>query len=480
MHLRPCRRRLRGATVDAMGTSTSLHASELAVEPGEVVTTTMRVRNTGTVVDQIAFHPLGDAAPWITVEPPVVSLFPDADETVTVRIAPPRVASTRPGPTSFAVKALPQEDPDGASVAEGTVEVGRFSELDVELVPAVGRGRRRGRFDLAVDNRGNVALPVRLSGSDEGRLLAFAFRPARVEAAPGTAHFAKIRVAPSTRIWKGAPKAHPFQLLVEPDAPAPLPVADGDVTDEQAGPPSPAGDPMPAPRQLAGTYLQEPLLPAWLPMAAAVLVGLLVAGFVLWKTLLEPTVESAAREIAVEEVAAVDAQVEELSEEVADNEVAAQDEVADLAEQVAATSGGAADGGGGGGGAGLAGVLDATSVPVNFRLETTAPVGGSNGETRTVESDSTFALTDIVMQNPQGDLGRLVIEHDGVAIFDSALDNFRDLDFHFVSPYVFAPGSTLSISVRCDAVVPPNADCNPSVSFAGFETPVQPATVEAE
>ena len=66
------------------GNSVSLQQTALAVQPGESVSTELRVRNTGDVVDQFSFQPLGDAAPWITVEPPTVRLFPETDALVTV------------------------------------------------------------------------------------------------------------------------------------------------------------------------------------------------------------------------------------------------------------------------------------------------------------------------------------------------------------------------------------------------------------
>ena len=90
-----------------MGTSVSLQQTALAVQPGESVSTELRVRNTGDVVDQFSFQPLGDAAPWITVEPPTVRLFPETDALVTVTIAPPRDSSSKPGIATWAVKAVP-------------------------------------------------------------------------------------------------------------------------------------------------------------------------------------------------------------------------------------------------------------------------------------------------------------------------------------------------------------------------------------
>ena len=62
-----------------MGASATLQATELLVTPGTEQAIELRVRNTGTVVDQFTFQPIGLAAGWISVEPPQVSLFPGAE-----------------------------------------------------------------------------------------------------------------------------------------------------------------------------------------------------------------------------------------------------------------------------------------------------------------------------------------------------------------------------------------------------------------
>ncbi len=130
---------------------------------------------------------------------------------------------------------------------------------------------------------------------------------------------------------------------------------------------------------LSGMFVQEPVLPKWLLKAVLITGALLLALFILWKTLLKPTFESAARAVAVEEVDAVDEEVAELAEAVdaqaeqteqaqesaaaADEKVAAVDEkVDDVAESVET---------------GGAGVLADTSNPTSFRLPVTAVPGAS-------------------------------------------------------------------------------------------------------
>ncbi|MGZ6986917.1 MAG: hypothetical protein ACXVKP_18610, partial [Ilumatobacteraceae bacterium] len=82
---------------------------------------------------------------------------------------------------------------------------------------------------------------------------------------------------------------------------------------------------------------------------------------------------------------------------------------------------------------------------------------------------TTFAVTDMVLQNPNGDTGLVQIKRDGNILLQSALENFRDLDLHFVAPYMFNPGSKLTMSVSCTTPGPVITNCTISGSFGGFQ-----------
>ena len=86
-----------------MGASTLLQHTEISVAPGSEATATLRIRNTGAVVDQFTFQPLGTAAGWMVVDPPPVTLMPGGEETVRVTFRPPRASSTVAGTTPWAL-----------------------------------------------------------------------------------------------------------------------------------------------------------------------------------------------------------------------------------------------------------------------------------------------------------------------------------------------------------------------------------------
>ena len=73
------------------------------------------------------------------------------------------------------------------------------------------------------------------------------------------------------------------------------------------------------------------------------------------------------------------------------------------------------------------------------------------------------------LQNPNGDTGFVQIKRDGNVLMQSALENFRDLDLHFVAPYMFNPGSKLTMTVACTTPGPTLPNCSVSGSFGGFQ-----------
>ncbi|MBA2382974.1 MAG: hypothetical protein H0V73_12760, partial [Chloroflexi bacterium] len=184
-----------------MGAVVDIEPRTVPVTPGGQATALVRVRNSGTVVDQISIEILGDARGWALVEPPTLSLFPGAEGSATITFSPPRSARVAAGAMPFGLRAGSQEDPAGSVVDEGVVVVAPFTDVSAEVVPRSSRGSTGATHDVAVDNRGNVALNATLRAVDADRLLTFEIRPPAVVAEPGAATFAKVRVKPRKTFW---------------------------------------------------------------------------------------------------------------------------------------------------------------------------------------------------------------------------------------------------------------------------------------
>lgn len=422
-----------------MGATAVLSATEVDVEAGAEAVLTVRVRNTGSVVDQFSFRVVGDAGPWATFEPPVLSLFPAAEGTTEVRFKPPRSPLTRAGAMPFAIRVIPQEDPAGGVAEEGVLSVAPFTDLFAELVPRTASGRRAGRFQLALDNRGNTHVQARVEATDPDDQLAFVATPSSLGAAPGTAAFARVEAKPRNTFLRGPSVTRPFQVVVMPEDEAELVIADG-------------------------TLLHEALIPRWLPRLVAGVVGALVGLAVLWLAFLKPSVKSTAREAAVEAIAAPLAQTSKdiagLAEKIGVEAPPPVTVGAPTTTTVPTTTTTAPP---------APAPAPGTGDPVDGRLEVTA---SNQTVDFTVPSGRVMSLTDLVLQNPAGDSGELRVQRGNSTLLVLRLDNFRDLDYHFVTPVTFGPGQVLRLRVTCANQAPPPAPnrppCTPAIYYNGF------------
>jgi hypothetical protein len=454
-----------------MGATVTLAVPVVRVEPGQEASVELRLRNTGSVVDEFTFDVLGPSGAWATVEPPTISLFPGAEGAAKIVFRPPRHSTTEAGAITYGLRAASREDPEGSYVEEGTVEVGSYIEPYAELVPRTSRGSRGASHDLAVDNRGNVRLNATVEAADADRLLSFDVAPPSVVVEPGEAGFSKVRVSPVKRFWRGQSKTRPFQLQVTPEGYQPI--------------------------TLDGALLQEAILPPWFMRAMLALLAAIILLVMLWLLVLRPTIESAATDAVASPIAALR------------NDANAALAAAGIPTMPTSTSGAGASAGASAAAsaaassaASAAASAAASSAPPSSPLPsgasapppttpppsappaTTGPfqvglgnlVDGSLDRNATsIRVTGTLFITDLVFSNPLAREGAMVLLRDDQPLLRLRLENFRDLDFHFVTPIVVTAGHTLNLSLACapsaGSSTTGSAPCDPAVYYSGYLRP---------
>jgi len=394
-----------------MGATASLEERAASVQPGSEAVIKLRVENSGRVVDQFELTVLGDAAAWTVVEPPVLPIFPGQSATATIHFRPPRTAGTLAGGIPFGIRVGSHEDPGGSTVEEGVVTVGSFTDTAADLVPKNSRGQRSATHELALDNRGNALVHAAFTAIDPNGSLRFQFQPPEVDVNPGRAAFARLRVRPNSGFMTGPPRSHPFQVQV-----------------------APAGE---KPILIDASMIQEPLFAPWMRTVALGLVGLIIAGALLWFLAIKPGIESTAKAAVKDPLAQQSAAIAQLQQKT----------------------------GGGGGqptpsaspGPGTGGSNSSTGF--SRRLTGASP-------SYKVPAATTLFVTDIIFQNPNGESGQITLQRDGGALLVEDLQNFRDLDFHFVTPITANAGQTLNLSSNCSTTCP-----NAAVYLDGYQKP---------
>jgi hypothetical protein len=407
-----------------MSATAVLETRVLTVEPGAEVAVAIRVRSTGRVVDQFALEVLGEAAAWAVVEPPLLPLFPGAEEKAVIRFRPPRDPTVPAGERPFGVRVASREDPQSVAVEEGSIMVGAFREASAELVPRNSRGSRSATHELAIDNTGNVPIEVFVRGTDPDAALTFRNRPPSLTVAPGRAGFVRVRVSARSLFLTGPPRSHPFRLQI--------------------------GSAEQPPISADGSMVQEPLVNRVVRNVAVGAALAVVGALLLWFLALKPAAQSAATQAMATPLAQQSSAIAALQRQVSSGGGGGGQTPKPVGgtPTPAPTAG---SGGAGGGGQSFARRLDLSAAGRNqYRV----PAG------------TTVSITDVVFQNPGGDHGTVQLQRDGTALLVENLDNFRDLDYHFVSPITLSANETIQLAAQC-----PNGCTGAGIYVNGTERP---------
>lgn len=440
-----------------MGAATALPVSDLRVDPGGTTTAKMLVRNTGSVVDQYTIDVVGASAEWARVEPKVVNLLPGADVEVSVTFAPAKSPEVPAGVVPFGIRVLSREDPPGSAVAEGTIEVAPFSDVQIELVPRQSTGRRRGKHQVAIDNNGNQPTTVQVNATDEEEALDFRLDHAVAALEPGAAAFIRLRAVPERRFLKGADRQHPFVVTVVPSNAEPI--------------------------ATRGTMTQKQLLPTWLLPALALLAVLAIAAVVLYETVLKPQIKSEAQDAAKKAAKSQQSSLASAASSAqsaagaASSAAAAAQSQASQANKAASSAQSILDAGGGpnGGPKGQDNTNINGGTATAFSVQTATPPQSNPNATQTfvpgqpIKPNQLLVVTYMILQNPNGDAGTMEIRRgQGETLLTEGLANFRDLDHPFqVEPLIFTAAKPLRVVVHCDKPGGTATQCTPSVLVTG-------------
>ena len=242
-----------------MSAVTSLSRNDPTVDPGGQAAVTVKVRNSGSIVDRFDVDVVGPTLGWVRVDPASLSLFPGVEGTVTITWEPPRASNPRAGVYPFGIRVRPAADPAGSTVEEGRISVTPFTSVAADIVPVTSRGSRVGRHQVIVANRGNASSEVAVTAEDPDARLKFAVQPPRSVVAPDAKVGFGIRVEVDDPFPFGPARQRPFQVGVVAGRQAPI--------------------------ALRGTMTQQPMLPGWIPPVAGIvgIVALLGIGAFLVK-----------------------------------------------------------------------------------------------------------------------------------------------------------------------------------------------------
>ena len=184
---------------------------------------------------------------------------------------------------------------------------------------------------------------------------------------------------------------------------------------------------------------QEGLIPRWLLPAAIAGAALLLALAIIWFVLLRPAIQSTAQQAAANAPAVQAANA---------NAKQALNKVNGLTPNVSATA--------------APGIAGPNGGPAySSRLAVT---NDNRTSSLTVPDGGNWAVTDLVFENPGGSSGSLEWKRGNEVLLKMRLENFRDLDFHFITPQVFKEKQSMTLTCTPDQ----GSTCEGAVYYTGF------------
>ena len=112
--------------------------------------------------------------------------------------------------------------------------------------------------------------------------------------------------------------------------------------------------------------------------------------------------------------------------------------------------------------------------PVSYRIAVDVGITQERSESMSVPPDSQFLMTDLVLQNPNGDLGTAQLLRNGDVLYTwdlGAMNSANEFQPR-VSPLPFEPSDNIVLSVACEAAGKPSGTgCETAVLLGGMLVP---------
>ncbi|HXT35689.1 MAG TPA: hypothetical protein VN837_08945, partial [Chloroflexota bacterium] len=242
--------------------------STVQISPGEHTVLSITARNTTAIIDRYHFSVEDIPAEWYSLSTTNVSLFPAAEEILTLSLHPPTGVTTSAGIYPVTVRATSEDDPTQITSAMFSITVTTVGKMSLEVSPLMAQGRHA-TYRATFMNGSNTPQTMVIEAHDAEEALLFRMRPDdAVEVPAGGQATVEVRVRPERRHLIGDPHSYSFELR--------------GMLEEQQGlaPPDPT-----LTRQARFTYvprIRALMVPMWLwnstRLIAAVLAAVVVLG----------------------------------------------------------------------------------------------------------------------------------------------------------------------------------------------------------
>lgn len=148
---------------------TALQTTHLSVTPGQSARVEIQVTNTADVIDGITALVDGINPDWVRLERPLLSVFPDASDSVGVVFDIPRTCPA--GDYLVVVRVVSTLDSSRESVQDFWLTVEEVVDLQLTLTPSIVSGGAKAQFAATVANTSNTEVEVTVNAWEPTRAI---------------------------------------------------------------------------------------------------------------------------------------------------------------------------------------------------------------------------------------------------------------------------------------------------------------------
>ena len=403
---------------------------EISVRPGDAASLSVAVENIGEHTETYTIIPAGLAAAWTTVTRPSITLFGGSRDIVEVIIKPPPIHTTVAGATAISVRVIPQGDPEDAVIAETIASIEPFDDRRITMLQPLQRARRRATYEFMVENHGNNLASCRLHLVDASGRVDGSFDPPAVGVASGSTSLVRLRLKAQRGFFRRTERQLDFEIE--------------------------ASEPDHTPAAGRATLIQPPTLPARAVGKALLAVAALAALAGAWFGVVKPELRRASERAVDDRLAELATVTVPPPTAPVSNSIAADDP----AQPSAPPPGAAVE----------------VGEPVSYRIALNVAITQERSESISVPGDAEFRLTDLVLQNPNADLGAAQLLRNGEILYEwdlGAMVNANEFQPR-ISPLPFRPNDNIVLTVSCDAAgKTTGTGCDIAVLLGGVLVPTE-------
>ncbi|MBL8145781.1 MAG: protein kinase [Anaerolineae bacterium] len=191
------------------------------VDPGSRATLSLEIQNDSNLVDHFTFEVSGLPEEWFSFPGQTVYLMPKGRDTTQMTFHPPRTSRSKAGQHPFEIRAVARAQGLKSVAQQGVLHITPFQTFVIEMNPQRQK-KRRGKFDLTIENKGNTPTSYRLDVRDRDERLSYEVGTKQLTLQAGERQMIPV-VASGKVTLIGSPTSTQFEVTVQPEEEGQMP-----------------------------------------------------------------------------------------------------------------------------------------------------------------------------------------------------------------------------------------------------------------